>query len=43
MGTLPRFPAGLFGVYAVADPHSDHEDLTWCIMHELTKMCYNVE
>jgi hypothetical protein len=34
--------AGLFGVYAVADSPGDHEDLTWAIMHELTKMCYTV-
>lgn len=35
-------PAGLFGVYAVADPHSDHEDLSWTIMNNITRMCYSV-
>lgn len=35
-------PAGLFGVYAVADPKSDHEDLAWSIMQEVTRMCYSV-
>ncbi|KAL4428026.1 hypothetical protein ABPG75_002115 [Micractinium tetrahymenae] len=34
---------GLFGVYAVADPHSDHEDLCWSIMRNITKMCYSNE
>lgn len=35
---------GLFGVYAVADPHaSDLEDLCWTIMRNVTGMCYNVE
>lgn len=34
--------AGLFGVYAVADPKSDHEDLAWSIMQEVTRMCYSV-
>lgn len=34
---------GLFGVYAVADPHSDHEDLSWTIMNNITRMCYSVE
>ena len=35
---------GLFGVYAVADPHeSDLEDLCWTIMHNMTGACYNVE
>lgn len=29
-------------MYAVADPHSDHEDLAWAIMHEVTRMCYSV-
>lgn len=33
---------GLFGVYAVVDPHSDVEDLSWSIMHEITGMCYGV-
>ena len=35
-------PPGLFGVYAVAKAGSDHEDLAWSIMHELTRMCYTV-
>jgi processing peptidase subunit beta len=35
---------GLFGVYAVADPHeSDLEDLCWTIMRNVTKTCYDVE
>ncbi len=34
--------AGLFGVYAVADPRSDHEDLCWTIMQNMTKLCYSV-
>lgn len=34
---------GLFGVYAVADPKTDHEDLAWCIMRNITKLCYSVE
>ena len=35
---------GLFGVYAVADPHaSDLEDLAWIILHSMTKACYEVE
>ncbi|PSC75779.1 putative mitochondrial-processing peptidase subunit beta [Micractinium conductrix] len=34
---------GLFGVYAVADPHTDHEDLAWSIMRNVTKLCYSVE
>jgi processing peptidase subunit beta len=35
---------GLFGVYAVADPHeSNMEDLAWTIMHNMTGMCYNVK
>jgi hypothetical protein len=39
----PALPtAGLFGVYAVADPHSDHEDLAWSIMRNITQMCYTV-
>lgn len=34
---------GLFGVYAVADPHTDHEDLAWSIMRNITQMCYTVD
>lgn len=33
--------AGLFGVYAVTDTRHV-EDLAWCVMMELTKMCYEV-
>jgi len=35
---------GLFGVYAVTDPHqAELEDLCWTIMRNVTQMCYNVE
>ena len=35
---------GLFGVYAVADPHASNlEDLCWTIMRNVTKSCYEVE
>ena len=33
---------GLFGVYAVSEKSADHEDMCWSIMHEITKMCYDV-
>jgi hypothetical protein len=29
-------------VYAVADPSTDHEDLAWTIMQNVTRMCYSV-
>lgn len=34
--------SGLFGVYAVADKHAELSDLAWVIMHEISKMAYNV-
>lgn len=35
--------SGLFGVYAVADPKTSNlDDLAWVIMHEISKMAYNV-
>ena len=33
---------GLFGVYAVAPKGSDHEDLCWSIMRQVTKLNYSV-
>lgn len=33
---------GLFGVYAVADPDADHEDLAWTILHKITGLTYGV-
>jgi len=32
---------GLFGVYAVCDKGAPVDDLAWCIMREISKMCYN--
>ena len=29
-------------MYAVADPKSDHEDLAWSIMRNVTRLCYSV-
>jgi len=34
---------GLFGVTAVAEGGEQLEDLVWCIMYELTGLCYSVE
>ncbi|KAK9846657.1 hypothetical protein WJX81_008604 [Elliptochloris bilobata] len=34
--------AGLFGVYAVCDQDASVDDLSWCIMRELSHMIYNV-
>ena len=34
--------SGLFGVYATADKTGNLPDLAWVIMHEISKMAYNV-
>ena len=34
--------SGLWGVYAVADKGANLPDLAWVIMHEISKMAYNV-
>lgn len=33
---------GLFGVYAVAEPDADHEDLCWTILNRMTAMSYGI-
>jgi processing peptidase subunit beta len=32
---------GLFGVYATCEKNAPVDDLAWCIMREISKMCYN--